>query len=129
MLNIKHLSFLRKTVLFGLMGLILIAIFSCGVFQTSGHHGGTDVIECNTVASVIEGVSTRDFSLYMALFAIVASLSLALIGQTYHKTIIPTLSLMGVGRFLEHPRLFLDSMREAFRRGLIHPQVYNNTFN
>jgi len=126
MLSARHLSFLRKAILFGFVVFILVSVFSCGMFQALGNHGGADVIECDTVASVIGTVSIRDFALYAALVAIVVSLSLVLSGTTYRKMLVPVLSVTTVRRFLEHQRGFFNFLVEAFRRGLIHGQVYNS---
>lgn len=129
MLTAKHTAIFRRIALFSLIGFILVAVFSCGTFQTFGHHGGADMIECDIVASVTEGVSIRDFALYAALFAMIASLLLVLTDQIHNKTPTPAPQSTIVSQLRGQPPLFSDSIREAFRKGLIHPQVYNSAFN
>jgi len=125
--NAKQSLFPHKSLLLIFLLVLLVAIFSCGLFQAFGHAADSSVslAGCDTVFSLTNSGSPRD-NIFLGLFFLAFTL-LALskfFSRTYNKVpghYRPTF----IFNTMQPLSSIYDSIREAFRRGIIHTQIYN----
>jgi len=124
--------FNRKTAALGLLTLLLVAILSCGQISLSGFgvSFGSETIECKTITSTVFSVS--NFSLKEPLVLIGSLLLLISL-----STLAQRLVWYKGSRSLDPPQIVLTDipkqldtittrMEEAFRKGIIHSQIYDS---
>ena len=122
------LFFNKKTAIFGLLILLFVAGFSCGQLSLDNHGGffGSEASECSTFTSTVSNLSSKESLVLIGSLLILVALSVF------------TQNLLWKGRFyaLDPPESLVtfvpkqihtvtNQMQEAFRKGIIHSQIYD----
>lgn len=120
---------LKKLILVSVFFFILFAVSPCSQFLSTGHVASSDhALECNVV-HFVNSSSTRDIFMLVSLV-----LSLAILFSVRATTLISA-SLDVIQYIYRHllsralivHKLF-NSILHAFRKGILHTQIYNTTF-
>ena len=123
------LFFHRKTALFGLLLLLFVVTFSCGQFYLGDHNGtfGIEAIGCSIVTSTSSLFSSKESLLLIGmLLLLVALISFARRFSRQEKSYTLDSTEQSVVNIFKQIKTIPNQMREAFRKGIVHSQIYNN---
>lgn len=124
------LFFNKKTAIFCLLIMLLVAALSCGQLSLDNHDGflGSEVSECGTITSAISTFSSKESLmligtlLLLVVFSVFAQ-RLPWQGKTY--TLDPPEQI--VTFISNRMNVILNQIQEAFRKGVLHSQTYSST--
>lgn len=119
-----------RIALFGLFVLLLLVVLSCGQFSldTQNNVFGAGISECSAIiATITSSLSSKGPLNLMGMLSLLifASFLMRIVlrqGRSYTLGMIRQVSLY----FPKYTRIILNQTQEAFRRGIIHPQIYGN---
>jgi len=128
----KKMLFSHKTVLMGLIFVLTFLILSCGHVQIIGHSDGVSSAECNRSFFLANYTSTKDSNLLLLSTLLLAFVALALLrknnignSQRLDMFSLPSLTFLKLNWSIVQ---LYDPILKAFRRGILHPQIYSPIF-
>lgn len=118
----------HKSVLLGLVFVLLALTLSCGYIQTTSHSASADGIECSRSVFLTNYIPTKESGLFLSIlfFSLIALALLIKDGlrSRRHLNVSPNPSLIFL-KAAESIHKLYNPILEALRRGILHPQIYN----
>lgn len=122
----RNTLFLYKSVILGLVFVLLVAVLSCGYFPIVGHLANITKAGCDKIIFLVNSSSRDNISFALLLFSFIAFVILlrkSIINQRYlNVSLRPSLIFLKVAKFIF--KLY-NPILQALRRGILHSQVYN----
>jgi len=117
----------NKLILAAILLLFIVSIFSCSGSQISSHFNGSpiEIMECSPIFLVNNSITLKSGLLLGVFILFFTSLVLNKFlfekNNGIHKYLLSILIFNTIEFFLS----FYNSIKEAFRRGIINPKIYS----
>ena len=122
------LPFNRKMALIGLLALIFIAVLSCGQLAVDDHGGffESKVSECGTITSIVSSLASKESLILTGSLLFLATLIVFVQNTAWKGNLHPADPPENLVTFVpKQINIVTSQMQEAFRKGVIHSQIYD----
>jgi len=123
-----NILYFPKTLLTGLVFVLLISVLFCGHIQIGNHSVGAEAVECSSSFFSSNYISTKNDAISLSLLFFSFVVLVLLIKNTvtsqnrFDVFFWPPFIFFRIAQLLSQLR---NPILKAFRRGILHPQIYN----